>query len=457
MLEGESAPAPHPPPESPVRAGLPSPRATGIAIAAIICVAGILCYLPLLRGDVKFVLFDDDVAVYQNPIIRSLDWAGIRSMFTDRTYAPHYNPLLWLGLAINYRLGGLNPLGYHAGSLLLHLLNGVLLFRLLRALLLAARPGTSGPERRTDIAAGIAALLWVVHPLQVESVAWAAMRLYPQAAFFSLVCLLCYVRAAGSTASPFRSGWYWGSVAAFAASLLTHQNGLTLAGVLIVLDIYPLRRLRLERGRPWHGAAQRILLEKLPFLALSFAILAISLHVRLHPTEIWNPPPTLDEFPLSNRVLQSFSIWSHYLWKPWWPLHLSPIYTTLFAFKDGTPASGRFVTFDPAAPAFAAGAALVVGVTALAILLRRRYPALLAGWICHLVLLVPLLGLFNLPYYPSDRYAYLQGMVWSGVAASMLVHLRDRLRARLHQLALLAVPVFLLVAAAALTNRQVRV
>jgi tetratricopeptide (TPR) repeat protein len=96
-------------------------------------------------------------------------------------------------------------------------------------------------------------------------------------------------------------------------------------------------------------------------------------------------------------------------------------------------------------------------VTALVILLRRRYPALLAAWVCHLVLLVPLLGLFNLPYYPSDRYSYLQGMVWSGVAAAGLVHLGDRLRARLHQLVLLAVPVTLLVAAAALTNRQVRV
>jgi tetratricopeptide (TPR) repeat protein len=96
-------------------------------------------------------------------------------------------------------------------------------------------------------------------------------------------------------------------------------------------------------------------------------------------------------------------------------------------------------------------------VTALVILLRRRYPALLAAWVCHLVLLVPVLGLFNLPYYPSDRYAYLQGMVWSGVAAAGLVHLGDRLRARFHPLALLAVPVALLVAAAALTNRQVRV
>lgn len=96
-------------------------------------------------------------------------------------------------------------------------------------------------------------------------------------------------------------------------------------------------------------------------------------------------------------------------------------------------------------------------MTVLALVLRRRFPALLAAWACHLVLLTPLLGLFNLPYYPSDRYAYLQGMVWSVVAAAALVHLGERLRGRLRPLALLAVPAALLIAAAALTSRQVRV
>lgn len=283
----------------PEAAKVRSPRATGPAIAAVICVAGLLCYLPLLSGKVAFVLFDDDLVITSNHVIRSLDWTALRAMFTERAYAPHYNPLLWLGLAVNYRLGGLDPLGYHAGSLLLHLLSGVVLFVLIRMLLRAARPGAAAPAPDRDLAAGIAALLWVIHPLQVEPVAWAAMRLYPQAAFFLLVSLVSYLRAVGSATPPLRSGWYWGSLAAFASSLLTHQNGLTLVGVLVVLDVYPLGRLRLERGQLRDGAARRVWLEKLPFLAISLAVLAISLQVRLNPTEIWNPPPTLDEFPRS--------------------------------------------------------------------------------------------------------------------------------------------------------------
>lgn len=419
-------------------------RGTRIAIAALIGVVGVLCYLPLLQGTHSFVAFDDDIAVYLNPHIRSLDGESIRWFFTDATYWCSYNPLYWLGYAINYRFGGLDPLGYHAVNLALHLLNGLLLFQLLGMLLRTSPEGLQRPERHLDVIAGVAALLWVVHPLRVEAVAWAATRLYPQSVFFLLICLVAYLRAAASAVSPFRSAWYWGAVLAYVASLGTHQLGLTLVGILIVLDVYPLRRLHLGQGRFWDGPARRIWLEKLPFLAVAIAAGAIALWARSYAAGICRPSPTLLEFPLSHRAAQALYIWAHYVWKPWWPLHLSPTYTTL-------------VWFDPASPAFVLSAVLVVAATALAVGLRRKYPAALAAWSCHLILLTPVLGLFDQPHYPSDRYSYLQGVVWSAVAAAALVSLHDRLRTRIRPIALLLAPACLLVASAVATARQVRV
>src|SRR5581483_2184758 len=178
----------------------------------------------------------------------------------------NYQPLFWLSLAIDYEFWGMNPAGYHLTSLILHLAATLLFYRLLLELLGrfvptdAGRP--SGPARG-PAAAG--ALLFGIHPLRVESVAWATERKDVLCGLFVMLTLLAYVRMDAEEREG-RSGgrWRWTAVACFAASLLSKALGLMLPLVLLALDVYPL-----GRWRP--GRRKALLLEKIPFVALAAA------------------------------------------------------------------------------------------------------------------------------------------------------------------------------------------
>jgi hypothetical protein len=207
---------------------------------------------------------------------------------------------------------------------------------------------------------------------------------------------------------------YWASVAAYAASLFSYPIALCFAVPLVVLDFYPLRRFQTGSQRWWWTvAARRVWLEKLPFVLLAFLVVTITLWARLHLTRGWIEAASLAEFGVAERVMQAFYIWAYYAWKPWWPFHLSPVYTTLLEFKPGD-----FV--------FVLSAMLVIVLT-LALWQRRRdWPALAALWACHLSLLVPVLGLTEHPHYANDRYSYLVAILWSIALAAGLLQVREQ-------------------------------
>lgn len=371
-------------------------------VCLILSLIVLLTFHPSLRWDL--LIWDDDINIYGNPNIQTLDWPHLRWMFTDYSYLPRYVPLSWLGWAIIYHFFGLNPSGYHYGTVLLHVVNTTLVFWLIRQLLTYA----SGPQGRVEsmavtLSAGFAALLWGVHPLRAESVAWASGQTHIQALFFLLLSALCYLRSTEARARPSPNAiFYWLAVVSFAASLLTYPVGLGFVFVLMVLDVYPLHRF--HRGSTfWRDTwAHRIWLEKIPFLMVAGAILFITSWARIHATGFYDRPVPLQEFGLFSRMMRAFYLWAYYVWKPWLPVNLSPVYTTL-------------VEFDPTGAPFLFSMALVVGITVLAIALRHRCPALLAVWICHLSLLAPMLGLTERPYYPNDRYSYIEGVCWSAL------------------------------------------
>jgi len=248
--------------------------------------------------------------------------------------------------------------------------------------------------------AATGALFWAINPLRVENVAWASARIYCVAFFFLGLWLMAWLRAQDA-AKPRarRRAYYWLSVAAYAASLLTYPLALFAPFVLFVLEIFPLRRIGL-RLRDWWGLGSGpIWRDKIPFLAVGAGVLVVTFLALLH-TEARYKPMTLEEFPPFSRVMQAFYVWGYYFWKPWAPYNLAISYMTLHSF-------------NPLGLIFLMSAALVLAITVALFLLRRRWPGALALWLCHLVLLIPVLGVTEYPHSAYDRYSYIQGAVWS--------------------------------------------
>jgi protein O-mannosyl-transferase len=348
--------------------------------------------------EAAFVKWDDDVNIYNNPHFGGISPSRLHWMFTDFRYSRVYDPLAWLSWAAVHECFGMNPRGYHLLNLLLHTANGLLVYLLLRQLLTRTRKEPANPCRwRAAVAAGAGAMIWAVHPLQVEPVAWATTIGYCQGMFFLLLSMLSYVRAEARGGS---SKLYWLSVTAFAASLLTYPVALAYAVVLLIYDYFRLAEKSLPDGWLFDREARRLWLGKLPFVLVSAAILGITLYARHSAGGPWRRPPTLEEFGLLSRVMQVFYGWAYYLWKPLLPFDLSPFYTQLISFR---PTESRFL----------ASAAVVILVTACAVLRRRRWPLGLALWCVFLVILAPVAGFFEHPHFTNDRYYYLASIAWA--------------------------------------------
>ena len=384
--------------------------------AALLVAAVFVCFLPALGS--QFVLWDDDMNFTDNPSYRGLSASHLRWMFTT-LYGGHYQPLSWLTLGLDYTIWAMNPTGYHLTNLLLHAANALLVYRMIVALV----PGVGAR------AALAGALLFAIHPLRVESVAWATERRDVLSALFYLATVLGYLRLvqAKRDGRPWR-GWLAASVGCFLLSLLSMAWGITLPLVLLALDVYPLRRLVRRRD------AVPLLLEKIPYaaLALGGAVLA-----QLASNQV-PAKRTLAQHGLVERAAQAAYGLVFYLWKTLVPIRLSPVYLLE-------------QTLRPTAPRYLASAAVVVGVTAAAVLLRRRAPWATVAWACYALVLVPVLGFVQTgPQITADRYSYLACLPWVVLAAAGI----DRLKGGAVTGAL---AVAALAGLGALTFRQTRV
>ncbi len=366
-------------------------------------------------GGHDFVHFDDNINIYENPHLKGLSAESLQWMFTDAGYARRYMPLGWMCYAVDQQFFGLNPRVYFAGNLLLHLINVTLLFLLLKRMLRLAGTISVGEESNdaTVWCAAAGALFWAVNPLRVENVAWASSRIYSVAFLLVMLWLLAWLRARDPRTPEARRPWlYWASVACYAASLLTYPLALFAPVALFALEIFPLRHATMNLS-DWCGpGAGRLWRDKLPFLVIAAAGLALTFWARTT-TGVYNQPATFDQTSLLSRVMQGFYVWAYYAWKPWAPFDLAPIYPTLHAF-------------NPLAVPFLSSAVAVPGATIVLWFVRRRWPALLALWCCHLFLLVPFLGLTERNHSPADRYSYLHGVLWAVAIAFVLRALRSR-------------------------------
>jgi tetratricopeptide (TPR) repeat protein len=352
-----------------------------------IALATALVFLPALRND--FVRWDDEANLLANPAYRGLVWPQIKWMFT--TYRPggHYIPLTWLSFGLDYVVWKLNPVGYHLTNVLLHVAGTVLFFFVARALIVRANT-LSGTA--SVVGAAGAALFFGIHPLRVESVAWATERRDVLSGVFFFATLLFYI-AASEAEAPRRRRLLGASSGTYLAALLAKPIVMTLPLVLILLDVYPLRRLSWP-PRAWlHPAARRVLIEKLPYLLLGILGTAVSLYAQAH--GVPRPPS-----PALERVANIlYSVWFYGV-KTVVPVGLAPMYET--------PAHTSLL-----APHFLAAAVGVLGVTALALRYAARWPAGLVALAYYGIVLAPVSGVFFSSYLVADRYSYLPCLGWA--------------------------------------------
>ncbi len=212
----------------------------------------IYAFMPCL--DNGFVTWDDDQNFLDNPYFRGLGIAQVRWAWTTNLVGV-YQPLAWMLFETQYFLWQLDPRGYHLISLLLQVANAVVLYVLTVAVLVRCRTDSALESPWTcSLSAGLATALFALHPLRVEAVAWASSQPYLPCALFSMLAVLSYLRAFWASSSP-RRGWLAGSFVLFVVALLFKALAVSLPAVLLILDVYPLRRLG-DGTRRWFGASR---------------------------------------------------------------------------------------------------------------------------------------------------------------------------------------------------------
>jgi tetratricopeptide (TPR) repeat protein len=357
-------------------------RGLGPLAIALITVA---VFWPALGH--QFVDWDDPMNLVDNLEFRGLGWQNLRWMFTT-TLAGHWIPVTWISFGVDYRLWGMNPLGYHLTNVLLHAASAVVFYFVALRLL---RVATGAGERVLRLGALAAALFFAIHPLRVESVAWATERRDVLSGLWFLLTILTYLKAVGSDGAR-RRGWLAGSVACFGLAAMSKAIVMTLPVVLIVLDVYPLRRLP-ARWREWTArAARSVWGEKAPYVAVSIVTGVVAQHA------IRSYGDMIAALPLENRVAVALYGLAFYVWKTFIPILIAPMYQLL---ADQGPYDGPML----------ASAAGVIGLTAVLVWLRRQWPAGLAVWISYVVLVAPVSGIIQSgPQLVAARYSYLPGL-----------------------------------------------
>ncbi len=389
---------------------------TSYRLPAMLCflLAAVTLTLYSPVGRHPFVDYDDQSYVFQNDHVKAgLTWDTLTWAMTATEYS-NWHPLTWISHAADCQFFGLNAGAHHWTSAIIHALNAMLLFLLLWRV-------TGATWKSLLVAA-----LFALHPLNVESVAWIAERKNVLSTFFFLLALGAY-------------GWYarrpdvrrYLVVAVmFALGLAAKPMVVTLPFVLMLLDLWPLQRIE---GWGQSSATfpvpqrplSRLLLEKLPLLALSAGSAVITMVAQ---TESEVPTQAL---PIGVRLETSFYAYAMYLWKAIWPAHLAAVY----------PHPGRGL------PLWQLLVGALIVVTGLIVAWKQRFsrPYVTVGWLWYLGTAVPIIGIIQVGIQViADRYAYLPLIgifviaVWAASALADRTHLGVAPRAVVSSLILAA-------------------
>ncbi|MFC1452636.1 glycosyltransferase family 39 protein, partial [Verrucomicrobiota bacterium] len=359
----------------------PAERNRRLLILCALAAITFLVYAGALRNE--FILYDDPDYVTENPIVRQgLTRQGTVWAFTT-FHAGNWHPLTWLSHMLDCELFGLKPWGHHLVSLLLHVGTTMLLFHVLWRM-------TGAVWRSAFVAAMFA---W--HPLHVESVAWASERKDVLSGLFWVLTLLAYARYVEKPCIL----RYGSALILFALGLTAKGMLVTLPFVLLLLDVWPLRRLAAHPSRaaalpssrtPVPSARiGRLLLEKVPFLALTAAVSVVNYQCK----QQYQWVISTELLPLHARIANALVGYVRYASKTVWPADLAVFYP----LRGSSPV-----------PAIVMAGLALAAVSLAVVALARRHPSLVVGWLWFLGTLVPVIGLVQAGDQAiADRYSYI--------------------------------------------------
>jgi len=349
-----------------------NPRRRAALTGAAIAVLTFLLYLPALRFD--FINYDDPDYVTANPMVQAgFTGAGFKWAFTT-FHSGNWHPLTWLSHMADAQFSGLDAGAHHRTNALLHALTALALF-------LALHRMTGALWRCASVAA-----LFAWHPQRVESVAWVAERKDVLCALFWMLTLLAYARYVEKP-SPLR---YAPVILAFVLGALSKPMIVTLPFALLLLDVWPLKRLPLPPDPHWARQARKLGLEKLPLFALTVALGGVTYHAQQGSGFI------VEGAPLAERLGNSLLSYGEYLWKTVWPASLALPYPP----RD-----------DLAPGQIALAVAVLGGITIAVFRFGRERAYLVSGWLWFLGTLVPVVGFVPIGAQAmADRYSYVPGI-----------------------------------------------
>ena len=363
-----------------------------LALACLLLlVSTLLAFRPALDKDFSFVNLDDNRYVYDNAhVTQGLTGDSIRWAYTSLEY-DNWHPLTWLSLMVDRQLFGPESVqehgkkvwGYHLTNILIHAINVIVLFLALRWMTSAFWPSL------------LVAVLFGLHPLRAESVAWISERKDVLSGLFFLATLWAYA----VYAKPGRSWLMYALVIAlFIGGLMAKPMLVILPVLLLLLDYWPLGRLPLPgavsqpagNAADWQSAPSswpRILLEKAPLVALAIASSVVTVIAQRGAMLV------IDTITFPMRLQNAVVLYATYIGEIFYPVRLAPLYPFP---EHGVPWQSVAVS----GLVLAAITALVVGL--------RAWRWLTVGWLWYLVALVPVIGMVQVGVQSmADRYTYL--------------------------------------------------
>jgi len=343
---------------------LSGPRMIYLGLAlSVLAVFGRLAFFD-------FVFFDDHVYIIDKAqVLAGLTPESIRWAFTA-TDAGFWHPLTWLSLMIDHEIWGLNPGGYHLTNLLLHLAATLLLFAGLHHL--------TGALWKS----GFVAALFALHPFHVESVAWIAERKDVLSGLFWMLSLLLYARYVE------RPGWgrYSTVLLSFSLGLMAKPMVVTLPVILLLLDVWPVKRLS---GGNWRRNWKLVVGEKVPFMILGVVAGVVTMMAEQQVGAL----KSFEEFPFFVRLTNAVVAYGFYLYKMVLPFGLSAHYPHPGVWPLGTVALSL---------------AVLGAISYLSVKWYKAAPYLLVGWLWYLISLLPVIGLIQIGGHAfADRYTYI--------------------------------------------------
>lgn len=397
-------------------------------ICVFLAAAVVGAYQPVRNHE--FVMYDDNTYVTENEQVKKgLTWENVRWAFTHPC-ASNWHPLTWLSHMLDVEIYGMRSGGHHFTNIVIHAANSVLLFAVF--------------EYMTGFlwASAFIAAMFALHPLHVESAAWVAERKDVLSTLFMILTMgtyAVYVRRGGAAR-------YISVLILFALGLMSKPMLVTLPFVLLLLDYWPLERIRFDKddfdgGGVTAGVERRslsyLIKEKIPFFAMS----AISSVVTFIVQKTSGAVVPIEYFNLRIRIANAIVSYIGYIWHMLWPLKLAVLYP-----HPGDNISDGTVV---------AGAVVLIALTICFVYFGTRRKFLLVGWLWYVGMLVPVIGLVQVGAQAmADRYMYMPMAGLLIIITWGMWELSERLAGRKVILAVLSVSV--IVASTALTVRQVR-